>query len=105
MSYIPTSWSEASDIASDIKKDVAITRTSVEGFINKIRAQATNLGNLAQPAPVGWQEWVAYVDTQAAANPDDLQWQNLKAEKDQIVADFLALLASVNAVVSAIDAV
>ena len=54
MSYVPTSWSEASDIASDIKKDVAITRTSVEGFVNKIRAQATNLGNLAQPAPVGW---------------------------------------------------
>lgn len=42
------------------------------------------------------------LDTQAAANPDDAAWQTAAAEKAQMVSDFQALKALVDADVTAL---
>lgn len=45
---------------------------------------------------------ITSLNAQAAANPDDAAWQAAKAEKDQMVSDFQALKAEIDALITAI---
>lgn len=45
-----------------------------------------------------WSAAVSFIDTEAAANPGDTEWQELLARKDSLVVDFLAMRNKVQAV-------
>jgi t-SNARE complex subunit (syntaxin) len=46
---------------------------------------------------------IADIDAAAVANPTNAAWETAKAEKDQLVADFLALQTEVDALVTAVS--
>lgn len=47
----------------------------------------------------------AQLDTDAAANPTDIAWQTAKAEKDQMVSDFVTEKNRVDALITAYKSV
>jgi len=55
--------------------------------------------------PENYGAFVAELEAQATANPDDRAWQGAKAEKDQMVADFQVLASLATALKSAYDSV
>ncbi len=53
--------------------------------------------------PGAYSSILSEIDAGATANPTDQAWQNAKAEKDQMVSDFQALKAEVDALVTAVN--
>ncbi len=103
--FDPNSYLQAKAVADRIAEEVTITIEAAERRIADLTVFVGNLDNLATPAPVGWLGWVQYVDAQAAANPADEAWQDLKRQRDKIVADFNAERSRLQSIVDAINAV
>ena len=105
MTYIANSFMSARNALDRITTEAVEAVNLRDRSVAQIQRQITVLNNLAQAAPVGWLETVQYINSEAAANPTDENWQRLKAEKDRIVADYQAEVTKTQAIIDAINAV
>lgn len=81
-------------------------------IINKHRKGAASLdGTLATAEaelnglPNTYAEWIAEINAQAAANPDDAAWEGMKAELALFTAEFQDLKAAIAAMRAALAGV
>lgn len=103
MTYTPDSYTRAENAIDEIVRSISQIVNRSESAIRTLNQAESALQELASPAPVGWQEAIAYINAEAAANPDDLTWQALKNRKDKIVDDFQARRAEIAAINTAIE--
>ena len=92
------------------------TYTEVKTVLDEIAERTTNNGKRVAQArammtqaqadlaamPAAYGTLLTALDAAATANPSNAAWQGAKAEKDQMVADFNALKAAVDALVTAL---
>lgn len=88
MTYVPDSFMQADAAMTTIVQQATRTVERFENKVSDISALSTELSNMSQSAPIGWLGAIQYINDQAAANPGDAAWQDLKARSDKIVADF-----------------
>ena len=103
--FIPESYTEAVTAISQIGSIITSQKTKGDRAIIQIDEVIADLGTLNNSAPVGWLETIQYINTEAAANPADEAWQDLKRKKDKLVSDYQAIQANFQAIAAAIDAV
>lgn len=94
MAFTPTNYMTAERALDQIATDATAYHNGVDRAIEQLQQAASNLAGMA----AGWGAAVQFIDDQAAANPADDNWQSLKARKDQLVADFLSMRDSAQAV-------
>lgn len=87
MAFVPDNYLTAERALDQIITDATSSHTDVTRGIETITNAHSKLAAMA----TAWQDAVALIDTEAANNPGDPQWQELKARKDKIVADFLVM--------------
>lgn len=93
--------------------DVSITlRQTMQPAVQQQKTalqQARNLiaqaASLLAAMPTTYGTTVAAIDAGVVANPENAAWLNLKAEKDLVVANFMAVKAEADALKTAVDAV
>lgn len=61
------------------------------------------IGGLDAGEPAGYRELLQIINDEAAAHPDDPAWQDLKRERDKIVADGVSTFATMSAKINAFD--
>jgi hypothetical protein len=70
-----------------------------------MQAAINRLNAIGQAPPAGYAALVSYADQQATLNPGVALWEDLKAEVDQIAADYqidlVALQAKLDAAIAA----
>jgi len=101
--YIADSFLRAKNAMNRISDEVSGRITRAEAAMATIQTVSDELNTMGSAFPNGWLETVQYIDTQAAANPDDTAWQDLKAEKDKLVADYQAAHARFQTVANTIN--
>lgn len=97
----PTSYTEARAALDRMADESTQHKATGEQCVADLRAVQGNL----QAMQTNWAAAVAFIQSQAAANPTDDVWQRMAGEKEKVVADFIATRDSVNAIVAAVDAV
>lgn len=75
------------------RKNLAAARASVAGVEAALQTMVNQ-----------YSAFIAQVDADAAANPGDAAWQNALAEKNRLVADFIAIQSKAQAIITAFDA-
>lgn len=73
-----------------------------ESLVN-LTAELNNTISVLNDLETNYTTFVAEVDTTATANSGDPLWQNIKAEKDKIVADFIAVRTTANNMLTALN--
>jgi len=101
--YIADSFVRAEDAINRISAQVSSYVTVGESAMTTISQVSDDLSKMDDPFPVGWLETAQYIDAQAAANPSDEAWQDMKRRKDKIVADFQAAQARFAGIATAIS--
>ena len=106
MAFTPTSYNDCIEAIKEIGTEVKVAKDASKIAINKLRLHHANIVKLGQPAANGgWADVVAYVNAQAAANPDDEDWKRMQSHLAKIVQDFNDLRKKVEAIITAIDGV
>ncbi len=104
MSQDPHNYSSALHAAARMSQETAAYYAQMLDGINRITQAESNL----QAMPSVWNAAVTFIDTQAAANPADKDWEALLSQKDKIAADFAVDKTKVtevkNAAIAARDA-
>lgn len=100
MGEIMATYTETKATLDDIAARSENNRKRIE---SAKAALATAEADLALMA-TAYASFVAQLDIDASANPDDSAWQTAKAEKDQMVADFQSLKIRATNMKTAVDA-
>nr|WP_309504264.1 hypothetical protein [uncultured Roseovarius sp.] len=103
MTYTPDSYTRAVAAVNTITNAVSSKAEQAERAMKVLIDIEASLGDMAQPAPTGWLDAITYINQQAAANPEDAEWQNLKGQANKIVSDFQtrkSQLAAINAAIA-----
>ncbi len=87
MAFTPENFLMAERALDQIGVDATAYFTNSDRAIEQIVAAASSLAGMGAE----WSSAVAFVDTQEAANPGDKDWEALKARKDKMVVDFIAM--------------
>lgn len=87
MAFTPTNFLEAERSMDQISQEATQHSQLVQNAISSLEQAAQRLTDME----ANWGNAVAFIDNQAAANPTDEQWQNLKARKDKMVTDFISM--------------
>lgn len=105
MTVAPTTYTEAEAQLNEVTVEVSNVLNSVRTAIARINAAHDRMGILAQAAPAGYLSLISYINTQAAANPADPTWTNIKNRSDKIVGDFTSINSYINNLITAINEV
>lgn len=84
--------------------EIAVKSESNRKSLVNARAAVASVEAALQTMVNQYSAFVAEVDVDALANPADAAWQNAKAEKDRLIADFMAIQAKAQALITAFDA-
>ena len=103
--YVPTNFSGAKTALVDMAEAITGSINNTESTIDHIRKQRVSMNQMKDAVPAGWATAVQFINAKAAANPGDSDWQGLKAEIDKVVADGLAEITRLDAIIAAIEAV
>jgi hypothetical protein len=105
MTYVPTSYTQAEAGLNQVTMEVAAIMDSVRTAIARIDAANVKLGQLDDPAPVGYIELLNFITEQTASNPGDAEWIGLQGRMNKIAGDFGTLQAYLTNLTAAISAV
>lgn len=94
------SFSVAKRTLDLIAQDISRARQQLDMARDNLATPAANLAAMPQQHSA----FVAAIDAEAAANPDSDAWALAKSEKDELVAEFQALLTRAEALLAAYDA-
>ena len=87
MTTTPKSFVEAKQALSQITADTVAHNSTVDQSIERIIASHAQLNDMSGK----WRSTIEYINSAAAANPDDTTLAAMKLEADKIVADFIAM--------------
>lgn len=85
---------DIADRSEQARLELIEVETSLTRVINKLNTLETEYSTFVQE-----------VDTVALNNSTDVIWQNVKAEKDKLVTDFISLRSTANNMKTAIEAI
>ena len=102
---IPSTFVEADAAVRRIADLVTAQKVKGDRAVVAIDEVIADLNTISSPSPDGWLDAIQYINAQAAANPTDEAWQDLKRKKDLIQSDFQAIRTNFQAIAAAIDAV
>ena len=105
MTFVPNNWTGAKAAINEIVEDVTRITEAKDKQIEALQNLAAQLSQMSAAAPAGWSGAIAFINAQATAEPSNAAWQSLKAEADEVVSDFLAERAALDAVNAAIAGV
>lgn len=94
MAFAPVNKLTAERALDQIGVDATAYYYQMSNAVDQIASAYTLLAGMA----TSWNAAVTFVNDQAAANPGDTEWQEMKARKDMLVADFFAMRDKVLAV-------
>ena len=89
----PTNFLEAESNLAQIAQDAKGHKATVKRGVEVIRQGSASLAGM----PTLWADTISFIESQAAANVGDPEWETLKRRKDKIVADFQAMNAQATA--------
>ena len=92
-------YTETKATLDDIAARSENNRKRIESAKSALAQAEADLNGMA----AAYSGFVAQLDTDAAANPNDDAWQTALAEKNQMVADFQALKTRATNLVNAVD--
>jgi hypothetical protein len=84
--------------------EIAVKSESNRKRLVDARAAVASVEAALQTMQNQYSAFIAEVEADALANPADPAWQAAKAEKDRLVADFLAVQTKAQAIITAFDA-
>lgn len=94
MAFTPMNKLTADRALDQIGVDATEYYYRMDRAVDAISVAFNSLAGMAS----AWSAAVSFIDTEAAANPGDQEWQALLARKDSLVADFIAMRDKVQAV-------
>ncbi len=94
MAFTPENFLMAERALNQISIDATQFFTNSDRAIEQIVTSASSLSGM----PAAWAAAVTFIDGEATANPGDADWQAIKARKDKMVTDFIAMRNIVQAV-------
>jgi hypothetical protein len=77
-------YDQAKTQLDEIAQRIGTNRNRMGQAVSAINTSQSDLGLM----PTHYTDIVQYIDQQATANPGNAAWQNAKAEKDLLVANF-----------------
>lgn len=89
--FIPDNYLKAEAALDQIAANAADASNRVDNAVKTLVSSTLTLERMFLNAPNGWADAAQYIDNQAAANPNDTQWQAIKGRKDKIQADAIAM--------------
>jgi len=101
MTAIPETYSDAIADMTTITQQMQTAKNRLVRGIELLQDGVSILDSLDEPAPTGYAQTVQFINQQAAANPNDPAWQDVKAQKDKVVADFQSELTRAQSVLDA----
>ena len=101
MTTTPTSHSDAVAMANAARREILDATTRFYDALARMQSSIDRLNRIGQQPPNGYAALVAYANDQQAANPGVPLWEHLKSETDQIVTDYQARLAELQAILDA----
>ncbi len=87
MAFTPENYLMAERAMDQVGIDATAFFKNSDRAIEQIVAAATSLAGMAAQ----WSPAVTFIDAEVVANPGDTDWDALKARKDKLTADFLAM--------------
>jgi hypothetical protein len=84
--------------------EIAVKSETQRKSLVNARSAVASVEAALQTMQNQYSAFIAEVEADALANPADPAWQAAKAEKDRLVADFLAVQAKAQAIITAFDA-
>jgi hypothetical protein len=96
-------FTDAKDGLAEISRKIVTARKRWMAARRALGVARDELAALNEAYPTGFRELLQLVNQAAAARPDDPAWQDLKVERDKIVADGSGTLAAMNAALAAFD--
>jgi hypothetical protein len=84
--------------------EIAVKSETQRKSLVNARSAVASVEAALQTMQNQYSAFIAEVETDALANPTDPAWQAAKAEKDRLVADFLAVQTKAQAIIIAFDA-
>ena len=94
-----TTFTETKATLDDIAARSEANRKKIDQAKAQIAAALSDLTNMG----TAYNAFVTQLDIDAAANSTDAAWQNAKAQKDQMVTDFQALMTRAGTINTAIS--
>jgi len=94
MAFVPINKLTSDRALDQITVDATEFYFRMDRAVDQVSQAFTSLAGMA----ASWSAAVSFIDTEAAANPGDAEWQALLARKDSLVADFIAMRDKVQAV-------
>ncbi len=87
MSFTPQNYLMAERALDQISTEATQFFNKTDDSITRLTAAAASLSSMG----ADWATTVAFIDSEAQANPVDEQWQVLLARKDKIVSSFIEM--------------
>ncbi len=87
MAFTPENYLMAERALDQITTEATSLFTKVDDAIIRLTDLSASLSGMGS----NWSSTVAFIDTEAAANPGDEQWQILLVRKNKIVAGFIEM--------------
>ena len=104
MTQAPTSYSDALHEVDELTGRMFAAKSRMTRGLDLLQEAVDIYTSLDDAAPVGFLDLVQFINAQQSANPADADWASLKSQKNKIVTNFQADLATAQAKLTAANA-